>query len=697
MTIGKRKGFTTKGTGGDGSNKKVGGSLSKNDHFYLQQAFGMGFDPGSGIGGVEATGGTMNEYVDPGPGNVYRSHIFTSSGTFKVQGSISQVDYLVVAGGAGGGEGGGGAGGCRTNLPGHPKASPIGAFPVTPGNYTVTVGAGGQGAKSQPGGTSPANPTAGWRGGDGGTSEFYRVGTSYPNVNFIRAVGGGGGAGWGQSPQAASGGSGGGCTSQPSPSPISGGAGNTPTDPNHPQPQGNNGGGNPTTSGGPAGAGGGWNAVGGGGGNGPGEGGDGLQCLIAGGPGNTVALGAGSPTNPDVRGGYQFFGGGGAGGSPARKAGGAGGGGRGASPGMNGEDGVQTSGGGGGGHWSGDYFGGRGGSGCVVVRYQIAGSAGYAKATGGAISWWKNPSSPTEYTVVHSFFNSGVFSTPGSFNETCEYVIVGGGGGGGVAALGDRGGGGGGAGGYRTGTTPVGSSLNLTVTIGGGGGQTRAVNSTPGNPRQGGEGRPGGDSSVNWPAGTITCPGGGGGGGGYGAQNGFQGASGGGGRNSGLGGAASPNSDPDRFGYPGGPSAVKGGGGGGAGSAGRPSGSDPNRAAGGLGVQIPATFRNDNDEYQLGPGPNSEYFWVAGGGGGGADGRGGIGEDNPEPSGPYAGGGLGGTDPTDYMNRDPNWQLQSGWAGTGGGGGGGGMGPTTIQGGPAGGGGSGIVLIAYPK
>ena len=48
MTIGKRKGSAAKGAGGVGTNdvNKVGGSLSKNDHWYIQQAFGLLADPG---------------------------------------------------------------------------------------------------------------------------------------------------------------------------------------------------------------------------------------------------------------------------------------------------------------------------------------------------------------------------------------------------------------------------------------------------------------------------------------------------------------------------------------------------------------------------------------------------------------------------------------------------------------------------
>ena len=112
--------------------------------------------------GISATGGITNDYTDP-TGNTYRAHIFTSSGTFVVTDSASStlgnnVEYLVVAGGGGGSgpngiSAGAGAGGLRTNLPGVVDAgsnSLTGAvFPAPQtggdgsGNYTVTVGAGG--------------------------------------------------------------------------------------------------------------------------------------------------------------------------------------------------------------------------------------------------------------------------------------------------------------------------------------------------------------------------------------------------------------------------------------------------------------------------------------------------------------------------------------------------------------------------
>ena len=76
---------------------------------------------------LQSTGGVISDYTEPGPGNVYRAHVFTASGTFDVSAigvHGSNVEYLVVAGGGGGGSkdcgGGGGAGGLRTNLTGHP-------------------------------------------------------------------------------------------------------------------------------------------------------------------------------------------------------------------------------------------------------------------------------------------------------------------------------------------------------------------------------------------------------------------------------------------------------------------------------------------------------------------------------------------------------------------------------------------------
>ena len=92
-------------------------------------------------GGIDASGGHINEWQDSGPGIWYRSHVFTCSGTLTVN-SIStdptipsDCTYFVSGGGGGGGQGGpgptttnggggGGGGGCRTNHPTHPQKSP---------------------------------------------------------------------------------------------------------------------------------------------------------------------------------------------------------------------------------------------------------------------------------------------------------------------------------------------------------------------------------------------------------------------------------------------------------------------------------------------------------------------------------------------------------------------------------------------
>ena len=75
--------------------------------------------------------------------------------------------------------------------------------------------------------------------------------------------------------------------------------------------------------------------------------------------------------------------------------------------------------------------GGSGGSGTVVVRYKIssAQTSLEAKASGGVISFYNGK-------TIHTFTDSGIFSAPGTFNETVEYVVIGGGGGGANPAIG---------------------------------------------------------------------------------------------------------------------------------------------------------------------------------------------------------------------------------------------------------------------
>jgi len=96
----------------------------------------------------EATGGTVTDITDGGVN--YRVHTFTSSGTFEVTGdnpTSKNIEYLVVAGGGSGSEcSGGGAGGFRTNVSGSTSggnSSPEGGLTLTSDQYTVAVGAGG--------------------------------------------------------------------------------------------------------------------------------------------------------------------------------------------------------------------------------------------------------------------------------------------------------------------------------------------------------------------------------------------------------------------------------------------------------------------------------------------------------------------------------------------------------------------------
>jgi len=125
---------------------------------------------------MSATGGTTLDYASGG--FTYRSHTFTSSGTFTVStvGSFGTVDAVIIAGGGGGGGdrgGGGGAGGMQTTSP-----------TLSATGYSVSVGGGGGG-----------------NGGNGGNSSF----------NGVTSIGGGY-AGYCCYANPNSGGSGGGCS-----------------------------------------------------------------------------------------------------------------------------------------------------------------------------------------------------------------------------------------------------------------------------------------------------------------------------------------------------------------------------------------------------------------------------------------------------------------------------------------------------
>ena len=130
-----------------------------------------------GLGALQAAGGIENTYTVGGA--TYKSHTFTSSGSFVVSSGTKSVDVLLVAGGGGGAQdtaGGGGAGGML-----------VSSYSVVAGSYPIVIGGGG----------ARANSSAGYNGSN--TTAFG-----------FTAIGGGGGAGSAFAGGAGSGGSGGG-------------------------------------------------------------------------------------------------------------------------------------------------------------------------------------------------------------------------------------------------------------------------------------------------------------------------------------------------------------------------------------------------------------------------------------------------------------------------------------------------------
>ena len=160
------------------SSQSRGPGLNKSDG-HLLEYFRKTFSGGGGgtnhtpvVSGHTATGGVISDYTTP-PGDVFRAHVFTSSGTFDVTeiGDYgSTVDYLVVGGGGGGGcdnAGGGGGGGLRSSVDQTGGGGSLeSALPIStsPGSYTVTIGAGGG-----------AGIEATQRGGDGGPTRFGSI------------------------------------------------------------------------------------------------------------------------------------------------------------------------------------------------------------------------------------------------------------------------------------------------------------------------------------------------------------------------------------------------------------------------------------------------------------------------------------------------------------------------------------------
>jgi hypothetical protein len=242
----------------------------------------------------------------------YSNVTFNSAGTFTVTNAPAGavLELVIVAGGGGGGTcmgGGGGAGGLIYNTTFNPTLNSA---------YSITIGAGGAGA-----------PNRNARGSSGSNTTAFG----------LTAIGGGGAGSW--EIAAILGGSGGGA-----PNGKAAGAGTAG--------QGNSGGGSPADT---AGSGGGGASA--------------AAISTSAGPG-----GAGSII-PNI-GTYAGGGGGGTGsgsyGSTGTRLGGIGGGGNGGAVSSAGSNGSANTGGGGGGgsYDGGDYIGGTGGSGVVIVRYR---------------------------------------------------------------------------------------------------------------------------------------------------------------------------------------------------------------------------------------------------------------------------------------------------------------------------------------
>jgi len=277
------------------------------------------------------TGGTVTTY------STYRVHSFLSSGTFSVPSGFpsTSCSFLVVAGGAGGGGtvyngsgGGGGAGGMITST---------GTFSGG-NNYSVTVGAGGAGGVGYTQGSNGQN-------------------SSIATISGVNVIGGGGG-GRSQDSDTATNGSNGGSGG--------GGAGD--------DQGGYTSGGSGTSGQGNAGGGGTGNTAGDYGGGGGGKAASGTQGTDSLGPG----AGGNGATNSLRTGSAVYYAGGGGGGGngsgayPYDGAGGNGGGGDGSLSGRAAQNGSANTGGGGGG--GSQYYedGANGGSGIVIIRYDLS-------------------------------------------------------------------------------------------------------------------------------------------------------------------------------------------------------------------------------------------------------------------------------------------------------------------------------------
>jgi hypothetical protein len=135
-----------------------------------------------------ATGGIISQDA------TYWYHTFPFTSTFTPLQSLSNVDYLVIAGGGGGGGnggnygGGGGAGGLRCTVDATGGGGSLESkLSLTAQTYTVTVGAGGAGTSVPTSGSNSVFSTITSNGGGSGSSS--------PNGSTAVAASGGSGGG----------------------------------------------------------------------------------------------------------------------------------------------------------------------------------------------------------------------------------------------------------------------------------------------------------------------------------------------------------------------------------------------------------------------------------------------------------------------------------------------------------------------
>ena len=149
-----------------------------------------------GNSGISATGGQISEFTAP-TGEVYKTHQFTTSGSFVIS-SVAptgdgKIDFLVIGGGGAGASecsGGGGAGGYRTSLPegpGGPSPTAETQLTLSAATYPIIIGAGGRGSGNTP------NDGTGTYGTAGGVSTFTNA---LPGGTSITSEGGGGSIGY---------------------------------------------------------------------------------------------------------------------------------------------------------------------------------------------------------------------------------------------------------------------------------------------------------------------------------------------------------------------------------------------------------------------------------------------------------------------------------------------------------------------